>query len=53
MSKKGFITIGVILSVGVGVYFYYRIKRDKFKKKCIEQGGTLRGDWECNYENEV
>ena len=52
MSKKGYITLGVILSVSIGVYFYYRVKRDKFKKDCLNQGGSLKGDWECNYEKE-
>ena len=51
MGKRGLITIGVITTIGVGVYFYFRLKRDKFKKDCLSKGGTLRGDWQCDFVN--
>ena len=52
MSKRGYVTIGVLTASVIAVYLFYRIKRDRFKKKCLDEGGALRGDWECNYEKE-
>ena len=47
MIKSGKIAFGILVSVGVGYYLFHKIDRENFKNKCIRQGGTLIGQWEC------
>ncbi len=47
MIKSGKIAFGILVSVGVGYFLFHKIDRENFKNKCIRQGGTLIGQWEC------
>ena len=46
--SKGYIFIGVLVFSGVGYYLFHKIKRENFKKKCLDGGGALVGQWQCN-----
>jgi|GEM_PF-5519951 len=48
MGKGGYIFVGVLVASGVGYYLYHKINRDKFKKNCLEGGGSLIGQWQCD-----
>ena len=47
--NKGLITIGVLITAGACYYLVRKIQRENFKEKCLKEGGSLIGQWQCDY----